>query len=371
MNTRVGPLVMPSPLRDDDNPLIENPLLGKGPQKTNLGSALASYRDRVIPIMLGSIPDREPRRHLYDIIATHLSRGGKGIRPALCIATCRAFGGDAEQALPSAAAIELLHNAFLVHDDVEDGSDYRRDRPTLHRLHGTPLAVNAGDAMNAMGLRILRQNVRAIGPEQAARIVDEFDHMSLETLEGQAMELGWVKDNDCSATEDDYLRMVLKKTCWYSFIHPCRIGSLVARPDADPDGLNRFGYYAGTAFQIRDDVLNLVGDRSRYGKEIGGDLLEGKRTLILAHLFKSCAVQERERLKSFLGKPRSQRLPREVAWVYELFGRHGSIDYARRAARDFADAARREFDVAYRDARPGQDLDFLRSLLDYMVEREG
>jgi geranylgeranyl diphosphate synthase type II len=336
-----------------------------------LESQLASYRDLVMPAMMGSIPYREPKRHLYDLITGHISREGKGIRPALCIATCRAFGGSAERAVPSAAAIELLHNAFLVHDDVEDSSEYRRNQPTLHRQYGVPLAVNVGDAMNAMSLRVLRQNLSLLGPELTWRIFDEFDHMSLETIEGQAMELGWFRDNDCDTTEEDYLLMVLKKTCWYSFIHPCRIGALIAQNDArNLDEFNRFGYYLGAAFQIQDDVLNLVGDRSKYGKETGGDILEGKRTLLLAHLFKNGNKNDRERLRTFLAKPRGQRLPREVAWVHQLLRSSGSIEYGRRAAHAFADAARREFDVTYGGATPGADTDFLRALIDHVVSRE-
>jgi geranylgeranyl pyrophosphate synthase len=334
-------------------------------------SQLASYRDRVSPLILQSVPDREPKRHLYDLIAGQLARDGKGIRPALCLATCGAFGGREEQALPSAAAIELMHNAFLVHDDIEDSSEYRRDRPTLHRQYGVPLAVNVGDAMNAMSVRLLKQNLSLLGPALGARVFDEFDHMSIETIEGQAMELGWIRDNDCSTTEEDYLLMVLKKTGWYSFIHPARIGALIADPEGiDLDRFNRFGYYLGTAFQIRDDVLNLVGDRSKYGKEIGGDLLEGKRTLILAHLLASSNPQEKERLRSFLAKPRAQRLPREVAWIYQLLQRYGSLDYARQAARNFAEGASRELDTAYAGAHAGPPLDFVRSLLDYLVSRQ-
>jgi geranylgeranyl diphosphate synthase, type II len=349
------------------------PLPSDPAARSDFASRLASYRDLVVPAMLASVPSREPRRYLYDLIAGQLSLTGKGIRPALCIATCRVFGGSTERVLPSAAAIELLHNAFLVHDDVEDSSEYRRDRPTIHRQHGIPIAVNVGDAMNALALRTLRGNVGLLGPEMASRIVDEFDHMTIETLEGQAMELGWIRDNDTGTTEEDYLLMVLKKTCWYGFIHPCRIGALIARPEArasDLEAFNRFGYYAGAAFQIQDDVLNLAGDRSKYGKEIGGDLLEGKRTLLLAHLFKTCGTQERERLRAFLAKPRAQRLPREVAGVYQMLERHGSIEYARAAAREFANAAGREFDEAYRDAPASGDLDFLRALLDHLVRRE-
>ncbi len=311
------------------------PPLPSGPSaRGDFESQLSSYRDLVTPTIRGAIPDREPKQHLYDLVSRHLEREGKGIRPALCLATCRAFGGEAEQAVPSASAIELLHNAFLVHDDVEDDSEYRRDRPTMHRQYGVPLAVNVGDAMNAMSVRLLKRNLSLLGPELTARVFDEFDHMSIETIEGQAMELGWIRDNDCNTTEDDYLLMVLKKTCWYSFIHPARIGALIAQPDrADLDSFNLFGYYLGTAFQIQDDVLNLVGDRSMYGIVIGGDLLEGKRTLILAHLFKSVSAQEKGRLKAFLAKPRVQRLPREVAWVYDMLRTHGSIEYAQSPCR--------------------------------------
>jgi geranylgeranyl diphosphate synthase type II len=334
-------------------------------------SRLGAYRDRVLPVIRESIPQREPRKYLYDLIDGHMARAGKGLRPALCMATCRAFGGSDEQALPSAAALEVLHNAFLVHDDVEDASEYRRDRPTMHRQHGVPIAVNAGDAMNALSLRILKRNLSIHGPETTWRVFDEFDHMMMETMEGQAMELGWIRDNDCTATDDDYLLMVLKKTCWYSFIHPCRIGALVSgNPGVDLDAFNRFGYFLGAAFQIQDDVLNLVGDRGKYGKEIGGDLVEGKRTLVLAHLFRAVDPQEKQRLQSFFAKPRAQRLPREIAWIYELLRRYRSIEYARDAARQLVDGARREFDVAYAGATPGQDVTFLRDLLGYMVARD-
>jgi geranylgeranyl diphosphate synthase, type II len=343
--------------------------LGPVPQEPILEVQLASLRELVAPIIRDSIPQHEPKRHLYDLIAQHMNRAGKGIRPALCIATCRAWGGVAEKALPSAAALELLHNAFLVHDDVEDGSEYRRGKPTMNAEYGIPLAVNVGDAMNALSLRVLQKNMPLLGPELTWRIFQEFEHMMRETIEGQAMELGWISDNNCDVSEEDYVLMVLKKTCWYSFIHPCRIGAMIAGREAtDLSAFNAFGYYLGTAFQIQDDVLNLSGDE-RYGKEINGDLLEGKRTLILTHLFKNCDEQDRRRLQFFLGKPRRQRLPREVAWVQEVMRRTGSIEYARDVALRFAAAARREFTNAYSGASSTRDTEFVRALLDYMVSR--
>ncbi len=341
------------------------------PDAKSLSARLANYRALVFPLIEEAIPDREPRKHLWQLVAQQLRREGKGIRPALCLATCRAFGGREDLALPSAAALELMHNAFLVHDDIEDESEFRRDNPTLHREYGVPLALNAGDAINALSVQLLKRNLTLLGPELSARIFDEFDHMSIETIEGQAMELGWIRDNACNTTEEDYLVMVLKKTGWYSFMHPARIGALIAAPQrSDLEAFNRFGYFLGTAFQIQDDVLNLVGDRKKYGKEIGGDLLEGKRTLMLTHLLQHANAQERARLQAFLGKPRAQRSARDVAWISELMRTYGSIQYAQGAARQFANGAQQEFERAYASATAGPDLDFLRALVEYTISRE-
>src|SRR5436309_9386708 len=241
----------------------------------------------------------------------------------------------------------MLHNAFLVHDDVEDGSDSRRGAPTMHRRTGIPIAVNTGDSMNALAMRLFRETGERLGPATAMRIFDEVDHMVVETLEGQAIELGWVRDNDLTVGTDDYLRLVLKKTAWYSFIHPMRIGALVAGADDGLDRFNRFGFLLGAAFQIQDDVLNLVGSHARYGKEIAGDLCEGKRTLVLSHAFERAAPTERTRLQNVYSRPGERRLQRELVDLYDLLGRTGSIEWARLAAAALTSAAQKEFPVAF------------------------
>ena len=113
---------------------------------------------------LPGVPAWEPQRHLYGLVRDFLDRAGKGLRPALCIATARALGGRAEDALPAAAGLEMLHNAFLVHDDIEDGSDSRRGVATMHRRVGVPIAVNTGDAMNALAMRLFRKTGERLGP---------------------------------------------------------------------------------------------------------------------------------------------------------------------------------------------------------------
>ena len=325
---------------------------------------LTQYREYSMRGMLDAVPRHEPRRYLYDPLSEHLSRIGKSIRPALCIATCQAHGGDPARAVNSASALEMLHNAFLVHDDIEDDSEYRRGLPTMHAQHGIALAVNAGDMMNALSVRMLRQNVPTLGAELSARILEEFDHMLIESLEGRPGP-GWIRDNRVDILDDDHLRMALKKTCWYSFIHPCRVGALIA--GVAPSDLERFhaSFYLGLAFQIQDDLLNLSGDRSKYGKEIGGDLLEGKRTLMLIHLL-ALRAGDRQRLMDFLSRFRPGR-EQGVEWILEMMNALGSPDYGRGFQ-----ALRRGCVVRIRQALPTpaiQNKTFIHRIIRYMIAR--
>ena len=333
---------------------------------------LGWYRDMLADTLTAGVPTWEPQRHLYGLVKDFVDRSGKGLRPALCIATARALGGRAEDAFPAAAGIEMLHNAFLVHDDIEDGSDYRRGVPTMHRRVGVPIAVNTGDAMNALAMRFFRKSGGRLGPAVALRILDEVDHMLIESLEGQATELGWVRDNDLTVGADDYLRLVLKKTAWYSFIHPLRIGALVANGDDQNLGrFDRFGYLLGLAFQITDDVLNLNGNVERYGKEIDGDLWEGKRTLILAHALEHANHADRAWISSFLARPRERRLPREVLRLHRILASGGSIQRAQQSAAALAEAAAREFQSsAFAGVPASPDLDWLRSCVNFLVQRD-
>ena len=235
---------------------------------------------------------------------------------------------------------------------------------------GESAAINIGDALNAYAMRTLRGNVEQLGPEKALAIFDEMDHLLVESLEGQAIELGWVRDNDTDVGVEDYLRMVLKKTAWYSFIHPLRIGALVAGASDDLDRFNRFGFLLGAAFQIQDDVLNLTGAATRYGKEIGGDLWEGKRTLVLARALARSAPGQRALLEGFLGHRRDQRLPREVDAIHDVLVQTGAIEWARSAASALVAGARAQLPVAFRGADDGPDLSFIRSLVDYVVGRD-
>jgi geranylgeranyl pyrophosphate synthase/uncharacterized protein with NAD-binding domain and iron-sulfur cluster len=359
---------------DDSSPSVAQtlPVIADTAGPTDFLERLGWYRGLLADTLAAGVPASEPQRHLYGLVRDFIDRSGKGLRPALCIATARALGGRAEDAFPAAAGIEMLHNAFLVHDDVEDGSDSRRGVPTMHRRAGIPIAVNTGDSMNALALRFFRKAAERLGPAVGLRIFDEVDHMLVETLEGQATELGWVRDNDLSVKADDYLRLVLKKTAWYSFIHPMRIGALVANgDDRNLERFDRFGYLLGLAFQITDDVLNLEGNLSRYGKEINGDLWEGKRTLLLTHALERANHADRAWITNFLARPRERRLPREVLRLHDIIARSGGIAWAQQVAAAFTEAAAREFESsAFAGVPASPDLEWLRHAIEYLVQRD-
>lgn len=335
-----------------------------------VSSVLKEYGEATRALLFQYLPVVEPRRYLYDLAADYPRRGGRTFRPSLCIATARAFGMPIEMALRTAVSIEMIHNAMLIHDDVEDESEQRRGKPTMHVSEGIPIAINVGDFLSLLAMRPLLDNRSFLGSEISLRILEETERMARESAEGQAFELGWRRDNVTNIGESDYLLMVLKKTCWLCTIHPSRMGTLIgARGSIDLDRCIRFGFFLGSAFQIQDDLLNLEGDPIAYGKELGGDIHEGKRTLMLIHLVESATHTERERIFAMLGQPRDQRTLRDVVWTRERMDAYGCIEYARQVAHGLAGAAQYEFQQLYGELPESRDKRFLQALPAWVIER--
>jgi geranylgeranyl diphosphate synthase type II len=336
-----------------------------------VSEVLRDYGALVRDAVRAYLPAAEPRRYLYDLVADYPGRGGKMMRPSLCIAVARALGAPLDALLIAAAtSIELMHNAMLVHDDIEDESDRRRGQPTLHSLWGIAMAINAGDALALTSLRPLLGAAAYTDPFLALGILEETEHMARESAEGQALELGWRADNVVTLEERDYFEMVLKKTCWLATIHPVRLGALIAVAGrVDPNAFVRFGFFLGAAFQIQDDVLNLAGDEAAYGKEVSGDLREGKRTLMLIQLLQLATDDERARLIAHLGTPLSARTGDEIRWIRERMDHYGCIDYARQVAHAMAGSALAEYTRLFAPVPPSRDRAFLEGLITWVVER--
>jgi geranylgeranyl diphosphate synthase, type II len=351
---------------------------------------------------------------LYDLMLDYPERSAKALRPALCIATCRALGGPLGGVLQSAAVLELYHNAFLIHDDIEDGSEKRREGNTLHRNEGVAIALNVGDAMLALALQPLFDNMRLLGLGKALRILNAVAEMARHTAEGQALELSWIRDETWELDDLDYLRMVQRKTTWYTFITPVVVGALVAgASEPEITQLRLFATALGSAFQIQDDVLNLSAEEERYGKEINGDLWEGKRTLILLHALRAASERDRARALGILRKPRPaldapadselarelaalrqageltelayERLSRatfdgngsarhkteeDVSFLRQLIEDHRSLEHARAVAQRRATKARKCLDSMHRFMPASPHRDFLDSLVAFVVVRD-
>ncbi len=326
---------------------------------------LAADRDLVLGRMREVLAASQPR-DLYDLAAEYPMRPSKGLRGSICLATCRAFGGRTQDGLEVATAIELLHNSFLVLDDIQDDSRRRRGAPTLHVEHGPRLAISAASALISLAMERVLAAGQAM-PRLATPLLAEFVHLLRRTHEGQWTELSWSRDRRADLTEADYLAMVQDKTCWYTTIHPLRIGALVgSQGRADLDRLVAFGFYLGAVFQIVDDRANLLDDPAHYEKDAGADVAEGKRTLPIIDLLAAATDAERHSVIDVLGDRDPDGQIERVRRVRALIDRYHSVEHADAFADGVTALAAASFSTAFAEAQPGPDLDFLRALVTFV-----
>lgn len=301
---------------------------------------LSRFLDENVPLidreLFAFLPEAEPLSLLYGPMRDYPLRGGKRFRSAMVLLACEALGGDRSLALRTAAAFEMFQSFALVHDDIEDGSEMRRGKPCLHHMHGIPITVNVGDALYAKVFEILLANQDLLGARKTLALIAEMVAGARETFEGQAYDIGWAKEGTVP-TVDMFMMMLRKKTGWYSGRGPCAAGAIIA---GTTEGLCReigdFGEAIAVAFQIRDDLLNIqVTDRDAqrapgttsggYGKEWGGDIAEGKRTLMVIDLLNTSGPAERTRVLDILDRDRTRNTPEEIEWVISLMDRAGAI----------------------------------------------
>jgi len=207
---------------------------------------------------------------------------GKRLRPMLCLLACAELGGDPVQALPAAAAIELLHNFSLIHDDIEDGDETRRHRPTVWKIWGVPQGINAGDSMFALAFAAMqRLERRSVSASLTLAALNLFTDTCLALTEGQYLDLSF--EQRLEVTVDEYMRMIQGKTAALVGASVA-IGALIggATPEQDAS-LQEFGQALGLAFQIQDDILGIWGDPAETGKAAGNDILRRKKSLPMLH----------------------------------------------------------------------------------------
>jgi len=300
---------------------------------------------------------------LYDASRHLIKAGGKRLRPYLTVKTCEAVGGDPAEAVPYAAALEVLHNFTLVHDDVMDHDDFRRGHPTVHKVYGVPMAILAGDLLFAKVYDIVAKHApRNMRPADIVRCFDKITEATLILCQGQALDMEFPDAKDVS--EDEYISMVSAKTS--ALFKACAgVGAIVGgAPDAHVEALGKFAWDAGIAFQIIDDVLGLTADEEKLGKPVGSDVREGKKTLIVIHALAHAKKKQKDILLRALGVEDAD--DDAISKAVESLSASGSIQYAK-------DTAKRYMDSAYTmlDRLPDSDAkNDLRALVDYFVNRE-
>ncbi|MBQ5458541.1 MAG: polyprenyl synthetase family protein, partial [Bacteroidales bacterium] len=214
--------------------------------------------------------ETEPK-FLYEPVRYALSAGGKRIRPVMCLMSAEMFGSNADAAVDAALGLEIFHNFTLLHDDIMDKSDMRRGRPTVHKKWTENIAILSGDLMSLVACKCTAKT--ACNRE---KVLDTFLQTAIEICEGQQYDMDFETESD--VTVDDYMKMINLKTA-VLLAGSLKIGALIANASPDDcENIYQYGRYAGLAFQLQDDLLDTYGDAKVFGKPIGGDIAENKKT---------------------------------------------------------------------------------------------
>ncbi|MEM1689420.1 MAG: polyprenyl synthetase family protein [Candidatus Hadarchaeales archaeon] len=312
--------------------------------------------ERWAPRSIKPEPLGNSMRHLF-------SAGGKRLRPCLLLLSCEAVGGKVEDALEAAAAVEILHTFTLIHDDVMDRDELRRGVKTVHVLWGIPMAIIAGDALFAKVFEALSENVRRLrlSAEKAVEIFRTISVASFEICRGQAMDVLMVQKDRVS--EEEYLKMVSGKT-GALLDASMKIGAIIGGgKEKEISALSTFGRKIGIAFQIRDDVLGIIGEESKFGKPIGSDIREGKRTLPIIYALRHLPLEKKKMVEEVLGEGKISR--KKLEKVINLLEECGAIEYSSKLALELVDEAKKELSVI-RDSRAKETL---LALADFVITR--
>ncbi|MBO7653246.1 MAG: polyprenyl synthetase family protein [Bacteroidales bacterium] len=253
-------------------------------------SQLNSFLDRM---------ETEPK-FLYEPVRYALSAGGKRIRPVMCLMSAEMFGASADKAIDAALGLEIFHNFTLLHDDIMDKSDMRRGRPTVHKKWTENIAILSGDLMSLVACKCAART--EINHD---KVLETFLQTAIEICEGQQYDMDF--ETESNVTVDDYMKMINLKTA-VLLAGSLKIGALIA--DASPndcENIYQYGRYAGLAFQLQDDLLDTYGDAKVFGKPIGGDITENKKTFLLINAMNLASGKEKEELTEWLSKENFDR----------------------------------------------------------------
>lgn len=281
---------------------------------------------------IAAIPYPTTPKGLYEPISYTMDLGGKRLRPALVLMACEAMGGDTSKALKAAVGLELFHNFTLLHDDVMDKADVRRGKPTIHRRWNENTAILSGDAM----LTMATQYVAQVEPVVLPAVMELFNRTAMEIYEGQQYDMDFEVRNN--VTVEEYIEMIRLKTSVLLGC-ACKMGAIIAgASEANAQALYDTGVYLGLAFQLQDDVLDVWGDEATFGKAIGGDIMNNKKTFLLIGAMQKAQDDDANELRRWLNDEYALR-SEKVAAVTALYERLGMREAADEAIKRYNDMA--------------------------------
>jgi len=307
--------------------------------------------------------ENEPKL-LYRAARHIIDAGGKRLRPFLVLKSCKLVGGREENAIPTAAALELLHTFTLLHDDIMDKDEKRRGVPTVHNKWGVPIAIVAGDLLFAKVYEVITKftDAKHVAPKRLVQVLKEISEATVTICEGQTLDMMF--ESKETVSEDEYFEMIQGKTAAL-FATSARCGGILGGANkSQVERLGEFGRYAGIAFQVIDDVLGLTADEKVLKKPVGNDIREGKRTLIVVCALEKASKNQKKRILETLGNKDAS--PERIRETIELINSLGAIDYAKEVAEKYIERAKE----ALASFPASEDREDLISLSDLIFARQ-
>lgn len=313
-------------------------------------------RKKIEKILIKAFNNRKPDS-LYEPVKYILSSGGKRLRPLLVLLSAKAVGGSFNKVYNASAAVELLHNFTLVHDDIMDNADKRRGRLTLHKKYNENTAILAGDSLLSVAYEYLLKDCNG----KTKEVVSAFTKGLVEICEGQSLDKDFETAENVSL--DEYKIMIVKKTAAMSEMC-CTIGALLGGGSSkEIKAVSLFGKNIGIAFQIQDDLLDIIGDEKEFGKKVGGDLIEGKKTFLFINALSKSKGDERLKLLNVI---RNKGInPEEVNEYKKIYENLKSIEDAKKEIKSYTGKALNQL----KTLKKKEDREIFKWLADSLIKR--
>lgn len=319
--------------------------------------ALASYT-QLIEKEIDRLDFPKTPSNLYDPLRYFMKLGGKRMRPILTLLGAELFGERKENALPAALAVEVFHNFTLVHDDIMDAAPLRRNQPTVHTKWNQSIAILSGDVLFVKAYQLLAKQT----PAQLPDFLELFNRTTIEVCEGQQMDMDFEARTDVSIAE--YIEMIRLKT---SVLLGCALEFGAITGDAsskDRKAIYNFGQHIGIAFQIQDDILDLYADPETFGKQVGGDVISNKKTLLNLKAQELASAEQLEVLKQLSTTSDLHYKVEKTKELYQIIGARQACEVTMQEHHSIAMDALKTINVSQAAKEP------LIALADYLLVRE-